>query len=116
MQLAPLPPLRISQVIDACHRNESIYNVIRLGSFFDIDSLRSLPEQYGINAQLDDLIKRIQVHDLKIWTKDAEEGIQKLAQSELTKFDVDKTLDNVCAFASLGVNCCFNPLVLPVFS
>lgn len=94
--MAQLPPLRISQIIDSCHRNQSIYNVIRLGSVFDINSLRSLPEQYGINEQLDDLIKRIQVQDLKIWTKDAEEGINKLAQSELTKFDVDKTLDNVC--------------------
>lgn len=93
--LAILPPLRLSQVIDACHRNQTIYRVIRLDSVFDIDTMKHLPEQYGIRAQLEELIKRIQVQDLKIWTKDAEIGIDKLTKSELTKFDVHKTLDNV---------------------
>lgn len=82
-------------MIDACHHNESIYKVIRLESVFDINTLRSLPEQYHISEQLNELIARIQVQDLTIWTEAAGEGIAKLRESALQTYDVDKTLDNV---------------------
>lgn len=93
--LPALPPLRISQVIDACQHNQSIYKVIRLESVFEINTLRTLPEQYNISEQLNELIARIQVQDLTIWTEAAGEGIAKLRDSALQTYDVDKTLDNV---------------------
>lgn len=91
-----LVPLRISQVIDSCHQNKSIYNVIRLDTFYDIDRLRDLPKEYGIQDQLDKLIQSIQLRpDLKIWSAEAQEQFDRLAESKLNMFDLDKTLDNV---------------------
>lgn len=93
-----LAPLRISQVIDSCHKNQTIYNVIRLDTFYDIETLRDLPKQYGIQDQLDQLINSIQLRpDLKIWSAEAQEEFDRLAGSKLNTFDLDKTLDNVCS-------------------
>lgn len=91
-----LVPLRISQVIDSCHRNQSIYNVIRLDTFYDIEKLRDLPKEYSIQDQLDKLIESIQIRpDLKIWSAEAQQEFDGLASSKLNTFDLDKTLDNV---------------------
>lgn len=89
-------PLRISQVIDSCHQNKSIYNVIRLDTFYDIDKLRDLPKEYGIQDQLDKLIESIKIRpDLQIWSPEAQTEFDRLAASKLNTFDLDKTLDNV---------------------
>lgn len=94
-----LTPLRISQVIDSCHQNKTIYNVIRLDTFYDIETLRDLPKQYGIQDQLDRLIDSIQLKpNLEIWSDAAQKEFDRLASSKLTNFDLDKTLDNVSVF------------------
>lgn len=91
-----LTPLRISQVIDSCHHNQSIYNVIRLSTFYDIEKLRDLPKEYGIEEQLNKLIGSIQLPpNLNIWSSQAQEQFELLATSNLNTFDLDKTLDNV---------------------
>lgn len=94
-----LEPFRVSQLIDSCHKNNSIYNVLRLDVIFNIDDIGNFTETYGISAKLDDLLTTLKFNtDQKVWSTQAEEGLNNLAVSELKNFDVDKYLDNVNFF------------------
>lgn len=91
-----LEPLRISQMIASCHQNETIYDVLQLRNYFDINTIQDFPAQYGIDQQLNELIANIEVEsDIEILNQDAVDGIDKLAQSELKDFQGYKFLDNV---------------------
>lgn len=91
-----LEPLRLSQLITACHRNETIYNVLQLSNYFDINTIQDYPARYGINQQLQELVANIELEsDIEILSQDAVDGIDKLAQSELKDFQGYKFLDNV---------------------
>lgn len=42
-----------------CHRNESLYSVLELRHLVDINKYPSLPDEFGIKKQIEDLTKRI---------------------------------------------------------
>lgn len=88
----PLEPLRISEVIEACHRNESIYRVLHLKNYFDIQDIASFPDRFELVAQLEELVNSIELPRINI---DVDEPIRKLAQSNLQTFDIDKYRDNL---------------------
>lgn len=91
-----LEPMRLSQVITACHQNQTIYNVLQLSNHFDITSIHDYPVRYGISMRLNELVANIQLEsDIEILSQDAVDGIDKLAQSELKDFQGYKFLDNV---------------------
>lgn len=91
-----LEPFRVSQLIDSCHKNNSIYQVLRLSTIYDIQNVGNMAEQHGITTQLDGLIASIKVDsNVNIWPDSAEDGLDSLAQSSLKDFDVDKYIDNV---------------------
>lgn len=107
-------PLRLSQVIESCHRNETIYKVtqrpfissyfqkfnchyhppqvLKLKNHFNIADIREYPKRFQVDMQLQELVDNVRVPKIDIRV---EEAINKLAQSELKNFDVDKFTDNV---------------------
>ncbi|CRL08743.1 CLUMA_CG021257, isoform A [Clunio marinus] len=91
-----LKPLRISQVVGACHRNESIFEVLRLDDLLDIDQIRDFPEQFGINEKLNELADNVQItSQVRILNDQARKEIRELSKSELNNFEAYKYVDNL---------------------
>uniref|UniRef100_A0A182WKT3 Prominin-like protein n=1 Tax=Anopheles minimus TaxID=112268 RepID=A0A182WKT3_9DIPT len=87
--------LHIGQLIEACQQNGSIYKVLKLNNFVDIDTIRDFPEQYGITRELNALTLKIKINPVEILTPEATEDIKALQASKLNDFDVDKFTDNL---------------------
>lgn len=86
----------VSDVIVSCHKNESIYKVLHLKNYFDIEDIKDYPEKYQIYVKLQQLIKSIELpKDIIILTPDATDAIEKLRQSELNDFAAYKFIDNL---------------------
>ncbi|XP_035914409.1 LOW QUALITY PROTEIN: prominin-like protein, partial [Anopheles stephensi] len=88
-------PIHIGELIVACRENGSIYKVLKLNNFVDIDTIREFPELYGITRELNALTHKIKIEPVKILTPEATEDIQALKASKLNDFDVDKFTDNL---------------------
>ncbi|XP_035791698.1 prominin-like protein isoform X1 [Anopheles albimanus] len=88
-------PIRIGEVIVACEKNESIYSVLKMHNFVDMNTLRNYPEDYGITRELEALKEKIQIDSVQILTPGTREDIEGLRQSKLNEFDVDKFTDNL---------------------
>jgi prominin 1 len=88
--------LRISQVIAACHRNESIFDVLRLGNEVNIDNIREFPKQFEINRKLDELADNVRVSNhIKILNDDARRQLREFSTSQLNSFALYKYDDNL---------------------
>jgi prominin 1 len=88
--------LRISQVIAACHRNESIFDVLRLGNEVNIDNIRDFPKQFEIDKKLDELAENVRVSSpIKILNDEARIQLRELSQSQLNSFARYKYDDNL---------------------
>lgn len=59
---------------------------------FNIAGIREYPKRFQVDVQLQELVDNVRVPKITILVEDA---INKLAQSELKNFDVDKFTDNV---------------------
>lgn len=91
-----LPPFRISEVIEACHQNGSIYEVLRLQSLVSMDDIRAFPKTYGINEKLDNLVSEMTVTpDVEIVNDKTLEELDKLSKSALGTFNADLFTENL---------------------
>lgn len=69
--------------------------MLNLRNYFDIHEIKSYPGRFGIEAQLQELVESVQVGTIEI---NVDEAINRLAQSDLNAFDIDKFTDNVSSF------------------
>jgi prominin 1 len=91
-----MQPLKISEVIESCGQNQSIYKVLKLRNYFDINEILSYPQRFDIDSQLEELINNAEIQsNVEILSPEAEEAIRKLAQSELKDFSAYKFTDNL---------------------
>lgn len=90
-----LEPLRISQVISACHENKTIYDVLGLDKIYDVAEIQDYPNKYQIDAKIKKFIENIKIPPQKLLTAETEESIIALANSPLKDFDEYKFLDNL---------------------
>lgn len=91
-----LEPLRVSQVIAACHRNESVFEVLRLENLLNIDQIQEFPKQFGIVEKLEELADNVQItSQVRILNDDARKQIKELSKSELNNFEAYKYVDNL---------------------
>lgn len=92
-----LPPLRISHVITACQRNQTIYEVLHIHNRIDIHEINDYPAQYKINQTLDDLVDGISFDDsdIEILSIEDKQRILNLADSALKNFDSAQYIDNL---------------------
>lgn len=92
----PRDPFRISEVVGACHRNESIYNVLKLENIFNISEVLNYPNEFGIYTKLNNLRKELKIDvEFQILDDQTRREIQGLSKSELNTFDSDKFTDNL---------------------
>lgn len=88
--------LRISQVISSCHRNESIFEVLRLENLLNIDQIQEFPKQFGIDEKLNELADNVQItSQVRILNDDARKQIRELSKSQLNNFEAYKYVDNL---------------------
>lgn len=66
--------------------------MLKLKNHFNIADIREYPKRFQVDVQLQELVDNVRVPKITILVEDA---INKLAQSELKNFDVDKFTDNV---------------------
>lgn len=91
-----MQPLRISQVISACHRNESVFEVLRLENVLNIDQIQDFPKQFGIDEKLNELADNVQItSQVRILNDDARKQIRELSKSQLNNFEAYKYVDNL---------------------
>lgn len=92
----PMEPLRISQVIASCHRNESVFEVLRIENLLNINQIYEFPKQFGIEDKLNELADNVQIStQIRILNDDARRQIRELSKSKLNDFDSFKYIDNL---------------------
>lgn len=75
---------------------------------FNIADIREYPKRFQVDVQLQELVDNVRVPKITILVEDA---INKLAQSELKNFDVDKFTDNVSRFTDIN-----RPFIIWIYS
>lgn len=79
--------------------------MLNLRNYFDIHEIKSYPGRFEIEAQLQELVDSVQVGAIEI---NVDEAINRLAQSDLNAFDIDKFTDNVSTFNQKPHHSCFS--------
>ncbi len=80
-------PVSLSQVITDCHRDLSIYQVLRVEDVYDVSELRNWRRDYGISEYIANLKRKIRLDDLKgiqILSPEAEAELRDLAKSQIS--------------------------------
>lgn len=90
-----LDPIRIADVIESCRGNNSIYQVLKLSNFYDIQEIRQFPEEYGITRELERLKDEIKVPTVEILDEQAKKNIGILRDSRLNDFVAYKFVENL---------------------
>ncbi|XP_033365432.1 prominin-like protein isoform X3 [Bombus vosnesenskii] len=81
----PNADVNMSYIITHCHRNETLYNVLKVGNIFDIGSLREYAGRYDINNTIQQLRRKISLSPgVVILTDSAKSKLNDLAQSGLS--------------------------------
>ncbi|XP_055531338.1 prominin-like protein isoform X3 [Wyeomyia smithii] len=90
-----LDPLRIVDLIESCKANNSVYQVLKLSNFYNIQDIRQFPEDYGIIRELNALKEKIEIGTVVILDADAEKDVQYLRDSRLNDFASYKFVDHL---------------------
>lgn len=88
-------PIRIAEVIESCSKNNTVYEVLKLSNFYDIQEIRQFPEDYGIIRELNALKEKIQIEEVHILTEGAKKNIEELRDSRLNDFMAYKFIENL---------------------
>lgn len=77
----------VSELIENCHRNMTIYEILQVENIYNVKELKRWREQYGIGDFIDNLKRKIRLDDLRgiqILSPEAEKELQDLAQSDIS--------------------------------
>ncbi|XP_058796560.1 prominin-like protein isoform X2 [Phymastichus coffea] len=92
----PNADINMSYILTHCHKNESIYKVLKLQYIVNVESLRGYIDQYQINDTIHQLENRISLsHNYKIISESAREKLTALAESGLSAIKFDQFTDNL---------------------
>ncbi|CAL7934952.1 unnamed protein product [Xylocopa violacea] len=81
----PNVDLNMSYIVTHCHRNESLYKVLKLYYAFNVEQLRNHSGRFEINNTIQELRRQISLSpDVVILTNSAKSKLQSLAQSGLS--------------------------------
>lgn len=91
-----LEQFKISDVIIDCHQNKSIYQVLRLKNYIDVQDILKYLVDYEIGNKITELINSIKVdNNVNLFSTGIEESITRLIDSELSTFDADQFTSNL---------------------
>ncbi|KAJ8664265.1 hypothetical protein QAD02_005927, partial [Eretmocerus hayati] len=92
----PGAEINLGHILSSCHKNESIYKVLKLWYIIDVDSLRGYIDRYDINQTIHQLEQKISLsHDYKIISQSARDKLDSLAQSGLSDIKFWQYTDNL---------------------
>lgn len=88
--------VQVSDIIRECHLNHSSYKVFRLEKLFNISEIEDYPKRYNIEELLAQIGSNVHIEN-KVVILDAAttQEIQRMANSRLAEFDIDKFRDNL---------------------
>lgn len=88
--------LGLSDVIHACHMNQSSYKVFRLDKLFNISEIEEYPKRFDIEKLLGQIGNNVQIDSRVVILDPATtQEIRRMASSRLAEFDIDKFSDNL---------------------
>ncbi|KAK2575115.1 hypothetical protein KPH14_008839 [Odynerus spinipes] len=81
----PNVDINMSYIITKCHANETLYNVLKLNTLFDVDTLRKYTGRHDINNTIQQLRRKINLSSSVVILKEsARSKLNDLAQSGLS--------------------------------
>lgn len=88
----------VQEILTSCEKNQSIYNVFKLKSVFDLEKVDDYIEQYSIEEELNKLAENIDVNfdNIEILSEEAKVKLDKLAESGIDNIEFDKFTGVVC--------------------
>lgn len=93
---AEMEPLRLSEIIGKCHRNNSIFKVFGIEKHINISQIEQFPKIFEIDKKLNELASTVTIGStIKILSNSARHEILELAKSELNNFQAYKYVDNL---------------------
>ena len=88
--------MSVSQLVSNCHDNMTLYNLLDVGSIYNVENLRRWRSEYGIGDFVENLKRKIRLDDLKgiqILSPEAERELQELAESEISDLNFGQYTD-----------------------
>ena len=79
-------------VIQSCHNNETLYNIARLSSVYDVTNLQQWRQHYNMD-QIEQNLDIRPLRGLQLINADTKSSLQFLAKSQLTRLDLARFKD-----------------------
>ena len=79
--------MSLRELIDRCHHNDTVYNILQMRHVYDVSELRQWRKEFGIGGFIQNLKSKIQLDDLKgiqILSPQAEKDLYELAESQIS--------------------------------
>jgi prominin 1 len=79
--------ITLNELIANCHKNMTLYTMLKAQDIYDVEELRHWRRRYGIGDFIDNLKRKIKLDDLKdiqILSPEAERELVDLAESEIS--------------------------------
>ena len=79
--------LSLIELINKCHQNMTLYQILRVENIYDVNELRDWRQDYGIQDFIENLKRKIELNDLQriqILSPEAERELQELAESQIS--------------------------------
>ncbi|XP_031777823.1 prominin-like protein isoform X3 [Nasonia vitripennis] len=94
----PNADINMSHILNSCHKNQTIYEVLKLNYIIDVNVLRSYIDRYDINKTIQKLEEKISLSNHKeyqIISETARDKLNALAQSGLSDLKFYQYTENL---------------------
>ena len=82
-----LKDMSLTEVINSCHRNETMYKILRMDSIYNVEELRDWKTTYNVGSYLSNLKNKIRsddINNIQILSPQAQRNLEELAQSQIS--------------------------------
>ena len=82
-----LKDMSLTEVINSCHQNETMYKILRMDSIYNVEELRDWKTTYNVGSYLSNLKNKIRsddINNIQILSPQAQRNLEELAQSQIS--------------------------------
>ena len=82
-----LKDMSLTEVINSCHQNETMYKILRMNSIYNVEELRDWKTTYNVGSYLSNLKNKIRsddINNIQILSPQAQRNLEELAQSQIS--------------------------------
>lgn len=84
----PVKLWKLSDIVKSCHRNNSLFNVLKLRNNYHVEKLMRFPEDDQLRTYIEEMTGSIKLdYNIKILTPEAQEQLVRLSMSPLSDID-----------------------------